>query len=409
MVAKVFSYLFQPDAVLMRYCRAQKSFIITPFGFFAFFWKGLAMTLGMCKPLLLTTLLAAALTAPVQAQNKVVNVYNWAEYTAPDTISGFEKETGIKARYDTYDSNDTLQAKLLTGKSGYDIVVPSTNYAARQIEGGLFQKLDKSKIPNLKYLDADIMAVLADVDPGNEYLVPWGYGTNGLGFNVTRVKEIMGDDVDLGSWDMLFKPENAEKLRSCGISVLDEAAQVFPAALHYLGKDPNSSDPADLQAALELLKSIRPYIRQFSSSGYIDELASGDLCMVFAYSGDVMIAASRAEEAGKPYEIDYYIPQGGAPVWFDTMAIPKGASNVDEAHAFINYIETPEVHAAITNTMYYPNANKEARKHVVKRVADNPMIYPEGDVAKSLFVIKPQPLPVQRQQNRLWSSLKSGR
>lgn len=367
------------------------------------------MTLGMCKPLFSTTLLAAAAMMPAIAQSKVVNVYNWAEYTAPDTVSGFEKATGIKARYDTYDSNDTLQAKLLTGKSGYDVVVPSTHYAARQIEGGLFQKLDKSKIPNLKHLDPEIMAVLADVDPGNEYLVPWGYGTNGLGYNVTRVKEIMGDDVDLGSWDMLFKPENAEKLRSCGISVLDEAAQVFPAALHYLGKDPNSSNPDDLRAALELLKTIRPYIRQFSSSGYIDELASGDLCMVFAYSGDVMIAATRAEDAGKAYSIDYYIPNGGAPIWFDTMAIPQGASNVDEAHEFINYIEIPEVHAAITNTMFFPNANQEARKHVVKRVADNPMIYPEGEVAKSLYVIKPQPLSAQRLQNRLWSELKSGR
>lgn len=367
------------------------------------------MTMGMCKPLFLSTLLVAVTLAPAMAQSNVVNVYNWAEYTAPDTVSGFEASTGIKTRYDTYDSNDTLQAKLLTGKSGYDVVVPSTHYAARQIEGGLFQKLDKSLLPNWTHLDPEIMAVLADVDPGNEYLIPWGYGTNGLGYNVTRVQELLGAQADLGNWDMLFKPENAEKLKACGISVLDEAAQVFPAVLHYLGKDPNSSHPEDYRAALDLLKTIRPFIRQFSSSGYIDELAAGDLCMVYGYSGDVMIAAARAAQAKKSYKIDYYIPKGGAPVWFDTMAIPKSATNVKEAHAFINHIETPEVHAAITNTMFFPNANKAARQFVVKEVADNPMIYPEGDVAKSLFVIKPQPLPVQRLQNRLWSELKSGR
>lgn len=351
----------------------------------------------------------AAMLSTAAAQERVVNVYNWAEYTAPDTLSGFESTTGIKVRYDVYDSNDTLQAKLLTGKSGYDIVVPSTHYAARQVEGGLFQKLDKTKIPNLKNLDPDIMALVAEVDPGNEYLVPWGYGTNGLGYNVTRVKEIMGDDVPLNQWDMLFKPENAERLKACGISMLDEAAQVFPAVLHYLGKDPNSSDPEDYKQALELLKTIRPHIRQFSSSGYIDELAVGDLCMVYGFSGDVMIAGHRAAQAGKDYRISYYIPDGGAPVWFDTMAIPKDAANVDEAHEFINYIETPEVHAAITNTMFYPNANKEARQHVVPEVANDPMIYPPSDVAATLFVIKPQPLPAQRLQTRMWAELKSGR
>ena len=365
----------------------------------------------MLKKGIVTLSLMAALAAgsAVAQEEKVLHVYNWSDYIAEDTVASFEKETGIKVRYDVYDSNDTLQAKLLTGKSGYDVVVPSTHYAARQLQAGLFQKLDKSKIPNWKYLDPDIMAIVATVDPGNDYLIPWGYGTNGLGYNVTKVREIMGADAPLNSWDMLFKPEHAEKLKSCGISVLDEAAQVFPAALHYLGKDPNSSSPDDYKAALELLKSIRPYIRQFSSSGYIDELAAGDLCMVYGFSGDVMIAANRAREAGKAYTIDYVIPQGGAPAWFDTMAIPKDAANVDEAHAFINYIETPQVHAAITNTMFYPNANKEARNFVVKEVADNPMIYPSPDVSKTLYVIKPQPLPVQRLQTRMWAELKSGR
>lgn len=365
------------------------------------------MNFGLAKQIFVGAVLSAAFST-TQAQD-VVNVYNWAEYTAPDTISGFEKATGIKARYDTFDSNDTLQAKLLTGKSGYDVVVPSTHYAARQIEGGLFQKLDKSKLPNLEHLDPDIMALLSEVDPGNEYLIPWGYGTNGLGYNVTKAKEILGADADLGDWDILFKPENAEKFKACGISMLDEAAQVFPAALHYLGKDPNSSNPDDYKEALALLKTIRPFIRQFSSSGYIDELAAGDLCLVYGFSGDVMISAYRAKEANKDYHVDYYIPEGGAPVWFDTMAIPKGAAHVDAAHTFINYIETPEVHAAITNTMFFPNANKTARDFVVADVANNPMIYPPSDVSKTLFVIKPQPLNIQRLQTRMWSELKSGR
>lgn len=365
------------------------------------------MNLGWVAKRLFAAVLALG-ACSASAQSRVVNVYNWAEYTAPDTLSGFEQTTGIRVRYDVYDSNDTLQAKLLTGKSGYDVVVPSTHYAARQLEAGLFQKLDKSKIPNWKYLDPDIMALLADVDPGNQYLVPWGYGTNGLGYNVTRVKELLGPDVPLNSWDILFDPANLSKLKGCGVSVLDEAAQVFPAALHYLGLDPDTENPQDYEAAFELLKRIRPYVRQFSSAGYIDELAGGDLCMVYGYSGDVMIARHRAREASKPYEIDYFLPEGGAPAWFDTMAIPASAVNVDEAHAFINYIETPEVHAAITNTMFYPNANKEARQYVTEEVAENPMIYPPPEVSKQLFVIKTRPFKIMRLQNRLWSKLKTG-
>lgn len=354
-------------------------------------------------------MVALAALSAARAQENVVNVYNWAEYTAPDTLPGFTRETGIQVRYDTYDNNDTLQAKLLTGKSGYDVVVPSTHYASRQLQGGLFQPLDKSKMPNLQYLDPEIMALVAQVDPGNKYFVPWGYGTNGLGYNVTKVRQIMGKDAPLDSWDMLFKPENAAKLKECGISMLDEAAQVFPAVLHYIGKDPNSSKPDDYKAAFEVLKKIRPYIRQFSSSGYIDEMASGDLCMVYGFSGDVMIARDRAQQNKQPFEINYFIPQGGAPAWFDVMAVPKDAPHPENAMKFINYIETPQVHAAITNKMFYPNANKEARKYVVKAVADNPMIYPPADVSKTLYVIKAQPFDILRLQTRMWAELKSGR
>nr|WP_243480033.1 polyamine ABC transporter substrate-binding protein [Orrella daihaiensis] len=343
------------------------------------------------------------------AQDNQLNIYNWAEYTAEDTIPGFERQTGIKVQYDTYDSNDTLQAKLLTGKSGYDIVVPSTHFAARQLEAGLFQKLDKSKIPNWANLDPAIMDLLKPVDPNNEYLVPWGYGTNALGINVTKAKEIMGADVKLNDWSLLFDPEKAKQFQSCGISVLDEAAQVFPAALHYIGKDPNSSNPDDYRQALEMLKKVRPYIRQFSSSGYIDELASGDLCLVYAYSGDVLIAADRAREAKRNYEIDFFLPDDGAPAWFDTMAVPADAPNPEAAFKFINYFNEPKVSADITNNMFYPNANKAARQFVVPGVANNPAVYPPPEVAKNLFVIQAQPLNIQRLQTRLWSELKSGR
>lgn len=364
----------------------------------------------MFKNLLAMGLIALmTLSFSAFSQDKVLNVYNWAEYTAPDTIPGFERKTGIKVRYDVYDSNDVLQAKLLTGKSGYDIVVPSTHYASRQLQAGLFQKLDKAAIPNLSNLDPDIMKLLDGVDPGNQYFVPWGFGTNGLGFNVTKANEILGANVDLADWSIFFDPEKIKKFEGCGISVLDEATQVFPAALHYLGKNPNSSNPQDYRDALALLKKIRPYIRQFSSSGYIDELASSDLCMVYGYSGDVMIAARKAREAKRDYVINYFIPKGGAPAWFDVMAIPKDAPNPVAANAFINYIETPEVHAAITNKMFYPNANKAARALVVAEVANNPSIYPPQDVSQTLFVIQAQPLDVQRLQTRLWAELKSGR
>lgn len=347
-------------------------------------------------------------TASAQ-EGKTLNVYNWAEYTAEDTIPGFERQTGIDVQYDTYDSNDTLQAKLLTGKSGYDIVVPTTNYAARQIQAGLFQKLDKSLIPNWKNLDPKIMALLEPVDPGNQYLVPWGYGTNALGFNVTKAQEILGADVKLNDWSLLFDPEKVKQFAGCGVSMLDEAASVFPAALHYLGRDPNSSDPADYEAALALLKEIRPYVRQFSSSGYIDELASGDLCLVYGYSGDVLIAADRAEQANRPYKINFFLPDDGAPAWFDTMAVPADAPSPDEAFAFINYMSEPQVSADITNNMFYPNANKAAQPLVVAEVANNPAIYPPPEVADKLFVIKTQPLNILRLQTRMWSELKSGR
>ena len=353
-------------------------------------------------------LCAAPLTAAT-AKDTQLNVYNWSDYIAKDTISNFEKQSGVKVKYDNYDSDDTLQAKLLTGNSGYDIVVPTSNYAGKQIAAGIFSPLDKSKIPNLKYLDPALMNLVAGADPGNKYVVPWAWGTTGLGYNVTKVQQILGKGAALDSWDILFKPENLSKLKACGVSVLDAPDQMFAATLHYIGKDPMSTNPADYQAAAAVLKKIRPYITQFNSSGYINDMVGGDICFTYGWSGDVVIAKHRAIEAKKAYKIEYYIPKGGAPVWFDVMAIPKDAAHKDAALQWINYIETPQVHAAITNAVYYPSANAEAKKYVDPKIANDPAVYPSADVVKTLFLLKPLPPEIQRLQTRLWTEIKSGR
>lgn len=364
-----------------------------------------AMAAGLCSAVLASALMSAT---PALAADNTLNIYNWSDYIAKDTIPNFEKQTGIKVRYDNYDSDDTLQAKLLTGNSGYDIVVPTSNYAGKQIAAGIFAPLDKSKIPNLKYLDPQLMALVAGADPGNKYVDPWAYGTTGLGYNVTKVQQLLGKSVPLNNWDVLFKPELISKLKGCGVSVLDAPDQVFAATLHYIGRDPNSSNPADYQAALETLKKIRPYITEFNSSGYINDLAGGDICFAYGYSGDVVIAKHRALDAKKPFKIDYYIPKGGAPVWFDVMAIPKDAKHKEAAMQWINYIETPQVHAAITNEVYYPSVNLESRKYVDKDVANDPAVYPPADVVKTLFLLKPLSPEILRLETRLWTEFKTG-
>lgn len=359
------------------------------------------------RSMLLSLLALTGLSAHAD-ESKVLNIYNWSEYIAKDTIPNFEKQTGIKVRYDNYDSDDTLQAKLLTGKAGYDIVVPTSNYMARQIEAGIYQKLDKTKLPNLKNLDANLMKVVAGADPGNKYAVPWAFGTTGLGYNMTKVHALLGKNVDLASWDVFFKPEYLSKLTGCGVSVVDQASDVFSVALHYLGRDPNSANPADYHEAFELLKKIRPYVTQFNSTGYINDLANGDICFAFGWSGDVTTSRLRAREAGRPYSVQYFIPKGGAPIWFDMMVIPKDAAHVDAALKWINYIETPQVHAGITNAVFYPNANVEAKKYVKPEVIADPNVYPPEPVLKTLFLMRPLPAEIMRLENRLWTQFKTG-
>ncbi|OHX15078.1 ABC transporter substrate-binding protein [Chromobacterium sphagni] len=348
-------------------------------------------------------------TAGALAEDKALNVYNWSDYIAKSTIPGFEKQTGVKVKYDVYDSDDTLQAKMLTGRAGYDIVVPTSNFMAKQIEAGIYQKLDKSKLPNLANLDKALMAKIVDADPGNAHGVPWAYGTDGLGYNLSKVKAILGNGAPLDSWDILFDPKYVSKLKDCGVSVLDQANDVFAVTLHHLGKDPNSKNPVDYQAAFEALKKIRPYITQFNSSGYINDLANGDICMALGWSGDVNIAKHRAAEAKRSYQLAYVIPKSGAPIWFDVMVIPKDAPHPEQALQWINYIETPQVNAAITDEVFYPTVNAAARKFVKPEIASDPTIYPPESVMKTLFLLKPLPPDIMRLQNRLWTQLKTGR
>jgi putrescine transport system substrate-binding protein len=353
--------------------------------------------------------LLALLPAAAMAEDKALNVYNWSDYIAKTTIPRFEKETGVKVRYDVYDSDDTLQAKMLTGKAGYDIVVPTSNYMAKQIEAGIYLKLDKSKLPNLVHLNKTLMKMVEGADPGNAHGVPWAWGTDGLGYNMTKVRAALGKDAPLDSWDILFEPKYLSRLKGCGVSILDQAADVFTVALAYLHKDPNSRNPADYQAAFQLLKKIRPYITQFNSSGYINDLANGDVCFALGFSGDVHIAKQRAAEAGKSYAISYVIPKEGAPLWFDVMVIPRDAAHPEAALKWINYIETPQVNAEITNEVFYPTVNDAARKYVNPAIANDPTVYPPESVIKTLYLMKPLPPDILRLENRLWTQLKSGR
>ncbi|WP_408585124.1 polyamine ABC transporter substrate-binding protein [Paraburkholderia bannensis] len=346
--------------------------------------------------------------APVHAAETQLNVYNWSDYIGKDTIPDFEKQTGIKVKYDNYDGDDTLQAKLLAGSSGYDIVVPTSNYMARQIPAGIYQKLDKSKLPNLANLDPGLMKIISQADPGNQYGAPYAYGTDGMGYNVQAVQKALGTTAPVDSWALVFDPENMSKLKSCGVSFLDQAVDVFAATLQYLHKDPNSSNPADYQAAYETLKKVRPYITQFNSSGYINDLANNDICVAFGWSGDVGIAHRRAQDAKRSYEIKFSNAKEGGLIWFDIMGIPKDAPHPEAALAWINYIEDPKVNAGITNEVFYPTPNKAARPFVTASVANDAGVYPPPDVLAKMTMMKALPADILRLENRLWAQLKTG-
>jgi len=345
-----------------------------------------------------------------QAQRqRTVNVYNWSDYIEPSVLDAFTKETGIKVRYDTFDSNDTLETKLLAGKSGYDLVVPGAYFLERQIKAGVFQKLDKSKLPNLANMWPEISQRLAVYDPGNQYGVNYMWGTTGIGYNVKKMREVLGPDGKIDSWDIVFKPENLAKFKACGVHMLDSSDDIFPAALNYLGLNPNSLAQADNEKAADLLMSIRPSVRKFHSSEYLNALASGEICLVVGWSGDIKQAQKRAAEAKQGVEIAYVIPTGGSQMWFDNLAIPKDAKNIDEAHALIDYLQRPEVAAKNTNFLAYPNGNLASQKFIDKAVLDDKTIYPDAATLASLYTITARDQKAQRLINRLWTKVKTGK
>ena len=356
---------------------------------------------------------ALAPTAAVQAADaKVLNVYNWSDYIADDTIKNFEKETGIKVNYDNYDTNEVLQAKLVAGNTGYDIVVPGSHFAKQQIESGLLQKLDRSKLTNWSNLDPTLLKQLANVDPGNQYLVDWLWGYVTVGLNLPKVKAALGNlPMPDNAWSLIFDPKYAAKLKSCGVNVLDSASEVLPVALLYVGKPPYSANAADYDAAAQMLKSVRPYVTRFSSSGYINDLAGGSLCAVMGYSGDINIARARALEANPkaPAAIEAQIPKGGATLFFDTMAIPKDAKNVANAHLFINYILRPEVAASLTNKVFYANPNAASLKFVKKEVAENRTIFLSAEDKARMTPPDAVPQPIRRVQTRIFTNFKAGK
>ena len=373
---------------------------------------GLALTAG-------ALLLAGDARA---ADPKVLNIYNWSDYIAEDTIKNFEKETGIKVRYDTYDNNEILHAKLVAGKTGYDIVVPGSHFAKTQIEGGLLQKLDRSKLSNWGNLDKGLLDQLAKLDPGNAHLVDWLWGYVTVGININKVKAALGDlPMPENAWSLLFDPKYASKLKSCGVSVLDSASEVLPAAMLYLGKPPYSREAADYAEAGKLLKSIRPFVTKFSSSGYIEDMVGGATCLVMGFSGDINIARSRAAEAASdtkskskakpkaPVLIEALVPKTGATLFFDTMAIPKDAKNVENAHLFINYILRPEVHASLTNKVFYANPNAASLKFVQKEVAENKSIFLDAEATKTMVAPDALPQDLRRVQTRTFTSFKAGK
>jgi putrescine transport system substrate-binding protein len=338
---------------------------------------------------------------------KALNLYIWSDYLAPNTLSDFEAQTGIKVHVAYYDANETLETKLLAGSSGFDIVVPSASYFERQIKAGVYKTLDKSKLPNLKNMDPQLMSRVAQHDPDNAHGIIYMWGTNGIGYNAKMVHELM-PDAPLDSWRLVLDPAVASKVAKCGISILDSPAEMLRGVYSYLGKDPNSQSADDLALAEATLLKIRPYIRNINSSEYIEALANGDLCIAVGYNGDVMQARDRAHEANKGIDIDYVVPKEGSILWFDMMAIPADAPDSDSAYAFMNYIMTPQVSADISNFKRYANANLASQPLVQPAVKDDPRIYPPADLRQRLTVQTADSADQTRAITRVWQKFKTG-
>ena len=339
-----------------------------------------------------------------------LNIYNWSDYVDPQTLSDFEKDTRLNIRYDYYDSNEALEAKLLTGKSGYDLVVPSVANVGRQIKAGAYRKIDKSLIPNYANIDASLLAMMAEVDPGNEYAVPYFWGINTLAINTQQVKNALGTDkLPENEWDLVFNPAYTRKLKSCGISYFDSAIEQIPLALHYLGKDPNSENPEDIKAAVDMMKTVRPDIKRFTSSGYIDDMATGNLCVAIGYGGDLNIAKTRARESANGVDIKVLVPTTGVGVWVDSLMIPRDAQNVANAHKYINHTLDPKVAAQNGSFVTYAPASLPARELMDAKYTSDASIFPTKELMQKSFIVSPKSSDVSRLSVRLWQSLKAGK
>jgi putrescine transport system substrate-binding protein len=357
----------------------------------------------------LIAVLGVVLSFSARAEQRTVNFYNWSNYMAPGVLDQFTRETGIKVVYDTFDANETLETRLLAGKSGYDVVVPTAYFLQRQIKAGIFQKLDKSKLPNLANAWPVVAERLAVYDPGNVYAANYMWGTTGIGYNVKAVRDILGPDAKIDTWDIVFRPENLAKFKDCGVHMLDSADDILPAALNYLGLDPNSTSQADLEQAADLVGKVRPYVRKFHSSEYLSALATGEICLVVGWSGDIKQAQSRAAEAHNGIEIGYAIPKEGAQMFFDNLAIPADAKNVAEAHELIDYLYRPDVAAKNSDFLSYASGNLASQKLIDPKIIDDPTVYPDAATLKKLFVITARDPAAQRSLNRLWTRVKTGR
>lgn len=355
---------------------------------------------------LAVTALSVAVAGGALAQQRTVYVYNWSDYIGETTLEDFTAKTGIEVVYDVFDSNDVLEAKILSGQTGYDVVVPTTNYMARQIQAGAYQKIDKSLLTNYDNLDMELMERLSNYDAGNEYGVPWQWGTNGIGYNVDKVEEILGESAPTDSWELVFNPRYASQLADCGITFLDSGNEMFPLMLQYMGRNPYSRSVADYRAAMNEFMKVRPYIQYFHNSRYIADLANGEVCVSVGWSGDVFQAVYRAEDAGADYAIDYYIPKEGTVLWADMMVIPRDARNVAEAHEFINFVLEPEAAAGITNYVWYGSPVEAANPYIDPEILNNPGIYPpEGT---ELFTNEVLPNSVMREITRSWTRVRTG-
>ena len=364
--------------------------------------------MNQTKTMLTGLAFALAMSGANAAEEKVLNVYNWSDYIAEDTIANFEKRTGIKVNYDVFDSNEVLEAKLLAGSTGYDVVVPSASFMERQIKAGVFSKLDKSKLGNWGNLDKDILDRVARHDPGNEHSVPYMWGTTGFGYNTKKVADAL-PNAPTGSWALLFDPDTVSKVAGCGVSLLDAPTEVFANLMGFLGRDPNAQDKASVELFEAHMLKVRPHIKYFHSSQNINDLANGETCVAMGWSGDMLIARDRAAEAGQGIEVAYTIPSEGAVMWFDNLAIPADAPHPENAHMFLNYLMEPEVAAAISNYVFYANGNSASLPHVEEEVKTDPSIYPSDAVKAKLFADLADSAKFTRWLNRAWTKIKTGK